>query len=335
MWILDRLGLGRWRRALVTSGQVLEVGCGTGRNLPLYPLGTDPVGVDPDLDLLRKAQLRAPGARLVQARVEALPFRDASFETVVSSLVFCSVQDPAKGLDEIRRILPPGGQLRMLEHVRPERRFLLRLAQWIGPTWTRFTGGCHLDRDTVRLVGEAGFEIDVNALQQQGVLRRFEARRPILKSKDEPVPDPRPGHPSPSFVPARGRTVALVLGLSMMALGGCDLLSPDPVMCTTEFRMLTLRVQDAQGNPLPEARVDVRRPGEAEPWPGTGLREDLDPGRFVIVHDGHAGRIGLGAQATLNIDAQSGTLQGSATWIVGSDICHIYKVVGTDTLILR
>jgi hypothetical protein len=132
--------------------------------------------------------------------------------------------------------------------------------------------------------------------------------------------------------PARVKLTLLVLSTG---LSGCDLLNPDPVMCTTEFRMLTLFVQDPLGAPLTDARVDVRTRGEPASWPGTGLRDDGEPGRYVIVHDGHADRIGRGSQVSLEIVAISGALQGTATWVVGSDACHIYKVVGTDTLTLR
>ncbi|MGH2669606.1 MAG: class I SAM-dependent methyltransferase, partial [bacterium] len=126
-WLYDGLctlyewgGLGRWRRWLAEGarGRTLDLGCGTGRNLPLVPSGTRVLGLDPAWDSLVRARRRAPGVPLVQARAEALPFRDAVFHTVVSGLVFCSVPDARRGLAEVRRVLAPGGTLRMLEHVR-------------------------------------------------------------------------------------------------------------------------------------------------------------------------------------------------------------------------
>src|SRR2546428_905682 len=143
MAVTDRIGL--WKlRAWVTagaSGHILEVGCGTGRNLPRYPRGVRVAGVDPSLEALRRARRRAPDVPLVCATAEALPFRGDSFDTVVSSLVFCSVPDPDSALAEVRRVLRDPGALRMLEHVRSERRWQARWQDFIQPAWTRVTGG--------------------------------------------------------------------------------------------------------------------------------------------------------------------------------------------------
>src|SRR5919108_3733942 len=102
MWVLDGLGLGEWRRQLVrgAAGRTLEVGCGTGRNLPLYSSTAQVIGLDPDHAALIRARRRSPAVPLVVGTVEALPFRAAAFDTIVSSLVFCSVDDPVRGLHE-------------------------------------------------------------------------------------------------------------------------------------------------------------------------------------------------------------------------------------------
>jgi ubiquinone/menaquinone biosynthesis C-methylase UbiE len=134
------------------------------------------VGVDPALDPLCRARRRAPAARLVQARAEALPFRGAAFDTVVSGLVFCSVDDPLGGLREVRRVLHPEGTLRMLEHVRSERPWRARVQDLIQPAWTRLAGGCRPNRDTERIVEMAGFAIDPATRRARGTLRRFVAR---------------------------------------------------------------------------------------------------------------------------------------------------------------
>jgi ubiquinone/menaquinone biosynthesis C-methylase UbiE len=178
MWLADRGGLARWRDWLVggASGRVLEVGCGTGRNLPRYPAIAHPVGLDPDLPALLRARRRAPAVPLVQAQVEALPFRDDSFDTVVSSLVFCSVDEPHRGLAEVRRALAPGGALRMLEHVRAVSPGWARVQDLIQPAWTWFSGGCRPNRPTERWVEDAGFAIEDGGRRRRRELRRFQAR---------------------------------------------------------------------------------------------------------------------------------------------------------------
>ena len=177
--VLDFFYLGSWRRALVApaGGRVLEVGCGTGRNLPLYASGTRTVGLEPDLGSLARARRRSPGTLFVAGRAEALPFRGASFDTAVSSLVFCSVDDPSRGLEEVRRVLRQEGELLMLEHVRDPRPTVSCLQDTLQPLWTRLTGGCRPNRDTETVVRRAGFRIDAAGRKATRVLRLFRARQ--------------------------------------------------------------------------------------------------------------------------------------------------------------
>lgn len=179
MAIQDRLGLKRWRQKLIgwARGRVLDVGCGTGRNFPLYAPGTTVVGVDPSFDVVRAARRRANGALLVVASAEALPFADGSFDTVVSSLVFCSVPDPDAGLAEVRRVLAPDGALAMMEHVRASGRIGARLQDAIQPAWTCVLGGCHPNRETEAAVERAGFAIDPSTRKAKGMMRLFLARK--------------------------------------------------------------------------------------------------------------------------------------------------------------
>jgi len=184
-WLYDALaavsdwrGLRRWRGWLAggARGRALDLGCGTGRNLPHYAGSVSVIGVDPVHDVLRRAGRRAPRVRLIQARAEELPFRAGAFDTVVSGLVFCSVGDPARGLAEIRRVLAPGGELRMLEHVRSPVPWRARWEDRIQPLWTRVSGGCHPNRDTEATVEANGFRIAAATHRAQGVMRRFAAR---------------------------------------------------------------------------------------------------------------------------------------------------------------
>jgi ubiquinone/menaquinone biosynthesis C-methylase UbiE len=178
MAVLEGAGLGRWRAWLArgVSGRLLDVGCGTGRNLSLFDRRARAVGLDPCWESLLRARRRAPSAWLVRARAEMLPFRDGSFDTVTSGLVFCSVGDPALGLGELRRVLRRDGTLRMLEHVRSLRPWQARLQDLIQPAWTWFTGGCHPNRDTEAAVARAGFAVVDGTRRAVGSMRRFEAR---------------------------------------------------------------------------------------------------------------------------------------------------------------
>jgi ubiquinone/menaquinone biosynthesis C-methylase UbiE len=178
-WVYEHTTpIGPWRKALVggARGRVLDVGCGTGRNLPLYAPGLSVVGVDIDADSLAAAKRRSPGTPLVRASVQALPFRDGAFDTAVSGLVFCSVSAPEVGLSELKRVLTDDGELRMLEHVRSTSRMGAWLQDRLQPLWTRVSGGCHPNRETERTVAQSGFRIQEDR-QAQAVLRRFTARK--------------------------------------------------------------------------------------------------------------------------------------------------------------
>lgn len=146
------------------QGRVLEIGAGTGANFPYYTeAAVSVVAVEPDPFMARRAREKVKQARvpidLRQAPAEVLPFGDETFDTVVATLVLCSVKDPAKALAEIRRVLRPGGQLRFYEHVRYDHPFGAFWQDVATPIWRWAGAGCHPNRDTARAIREAGFVI--------------------------------------------------------------------------------------------------------------------------------------------------------------------------------
>lgn len=159
-------GLDAYRATVVggARGRVLEVGVGAWANLPFYSPDVEGLtGVEPDSALLRRAQKRVKKlgrqVELLQSRAEALPFPDESFDTVVATLIFCSVSDVPTGLREIWRVLKPGGEFRFWEHVRSERAWAARVQDWITPLYKRCAKGCHPNRETEQAIRAAGFEV--------------------------------------------------------------------------------------------------------------------------------------------------------------------------------
>lgn len=166
--------------------EVLEVGAGTGANLPYYRRDVQLTAVEPDPHMLRRGKERARQlgreVRWVQAPAERLPFPDAGFDAVVTALVLCSVQDVEKALAELWRVLRPGGELRFLEHVAVEG-FGRRMQRMINPLWSRISAGCRLDRDTAAALRRAGFQIEKLETRRiappTGKLIYGVARRPV------------------------------------------------------------------------------------------------------------------------------------------------------------
>ena len=183
---ISELRLSRWRRRLwelVTEGPVLELGVGTGKSIRHYPAGLEVVGVDISERMLARARRRARRSgrtvRLELADAQELPYDTASFATVVTTCVFCSIPEPARALAEARRVLQPGGRLLMLEHVLSHRPRLRRWMQWLDPIPAALWGA-HIDRDTVDAVGRAGFaEIEATPLWLD-VVQLVCARNPQL-----------------------------------------------------------------------------------------------------------------------------------------------------------
>jgi ubiquinone/menaquinone biosynthesis C-methylase UbiE len=144
------------------GGKILEVGVGTGLNLPLYPPGSDVTCIDFSPEMLKRAVAlaRREGlkVRILEMDAQRMDFPDHSFDTVVATCVFCSVPDPLKGLQEIKRVCRPGGRIVLLEHVRSERPVLGKVMDLLNPLTLALIGD-NINRDTVAGMKRAGLKI--------------------------------------------------------------------------------------------------------------------------------------------------------------------------------
>jgi ubiquinone/menaquinone biosynthesis C-methylase UbiE len=183
MKVSEEACLGRWRADLLRdlSGEVLEVGAGTGSTLGLYPKAvTRLVMAEPDPHMRRKLLEKRGTIEVSDAPAEKLPFDQASFDAVVCSLVLCSVRDQAAALAEIARVLRPGGRLLFLEHVaadgKPER---LKWQGRIEPLWKHLMGNCHLTRRTEAAIAAAG--LDIETIQRESIRKALPIVRPSIR----------------------------------------------------------------------------------------------------------------------------------------------------------
>jgi ubiquinone/menaquinone biosynthesis C-methylase UbiE len=146
-------------------GRVLEVGAGTGLNLGRYHHAARVVAVEPEPTMAARAGARGRAAEVavdvIRGVAEALPFGEATFDAVVACYVLCSVADPDRAVAELRRVLRPGGEVRVYEHVRSGHPGWARAQDALTPVWRRVGCNCHPNRDTAATLAEAGFEVDV------------------------------------------------------------------------------------------------------------------------------------------------------------------------------
>ena len=161
----EEAGVGEMRQRLLgdVSGDILELGAGTGMNLSHYDEAlASLVLTEPEPAMLRrlqpKARDQAPNAKVVQASAEDLPFEDSSFDAVVSTLVLCGVEDQARALQEAKRVLRPGGRLLFIEHVRSDDPKLARFQDRMNRL-NHFLVGCDCNRQTLAAIKEQGFTV--------------------------------------------------------------------------------------------------------------------------------------------------------------------------------
>lgn len=168
----EKAGLTEWRAEILSSlnGNVLEVGAGTGFNLPHYTQKVSRLVLsDPDKHMIRR--LKKKRSQQIDERMEImtaslnnkLPMDDNTFDSVVSTLVLCSVKDVKFALSEIKRVLRPGGRFAFLEHIAADKKFnrkLHKLQGRVEPLWKLVMDNCHLRRETDNFITQAGFNIE-------------------------------------------------------------------------------------------------------------------------------------------------------------------------------
>jgi ubiquinone/menaquinone biosynthesis C-methylase UbiE len=155
-----------YRQRLVSAadGRVLEIGFGSGLNLPMYSGPTLLIGLDPSARALSIARLAVGQARypvqMLEGSAEAIPLENQSIDTVVAAWTLCSIPDVPRALREVRRVLTPAGRFLFVEHGRSPDADVAAWQQRLTPFWKRIAGGCHLNRPVGTLVEQAGFRIE-------------------------------------------------------------------------------------------------------------------------------------------------------------------------------
>jgi ubiquinone/menaquinone biosynthesis C-methylase UbiE len=181
--LVERSRYSGWRQLLwskVEGNKILEVGVGTGKNFPFYPAGKDITAIDFSEKMLDRAREKVKKQdieiALRQMDVQNLSFEDDTFDTIVSTFVFCSVPDPIKGLKEIKRVCKPNGKVLLLEHVLSANHFLAFLMNMVNPLVVR-TMGPNINRKTVENVSISGLKVEKLTDLAAGIFKLIEARK--------------------------------------------------------------------------------------------------------------------------------------------------------------
>lgn len=162
---LERRSFKRIRINLLSkaSGKVLELGSGTGINFPLYDSLESVTAIEPSTYMIEKSIQKKRKSlipiEIVHASAERLPFPDNTFDTVVGTLVFCTIPNVEKAIEEMKRVCKPEGRILLFEHVRMGNSILAHLQDWLTPFWKKICDGCCLNRNTVQVLKENGLEI--------------------------------------------------------------------------------------------------------------------------------------------------------------------------------
>ncbi|MBO8174257.1 MAG: class I SAM-dependent methyltransferase [Thermococcus sp.] len=164
--LMERRAFSKYRKKALSlaRGKVLEVGVGTGKNLPYYPKDVEVIGIDFSKGMLEKAERRRKelgleNVKLMLMDVQNLEFEDEMFDTIVSTFVFCTVPNPIKGLKEVYRVLKPGGKAIFLEHMKSKSKLLNILLYLMDPI-TKALVGTSMVRETQKNIEKAGFKIE-------------------------------------------------------------------------------------------------------------------------------------------------------------------------------
>lgn len=186
---MDRMIKEDWRASLLAniSGKILEVGIGTGANLPFYPNQIlSLTGVDFSKGMLKHAREKVSKGdfpfpiELIEADIQALPFLDNTFDSVVSTCVFCSVPDPLVGLQELRRVCKPNGRILMLEHMRSDNKLVGIVMDMLNPLTVRLWGA-NINRETINTIERSGLIIESDSCLMGSIIKELN----VLPNKNE------------------------------------------------------------------------------------------------------------------------------------------------------